>query len=125
MRKLFSLLLMTVIILAACNSSELNISEIQSIPTNVQEKINTDYTLQLLEDSEEGDSYIVFHSLETVKAQLELKENILIIKLDSITQENSELKPHVYKITRGDAEYDTINVLINGQATPLDSVSAF
>jgi len=116
---------MTIIILAACNSSELNISEIQSIPTKVQEKINTDYTLQLIEESEEGDSYIVFHSLETVKAQLELKENILIIKLDSITQENNELKPHVYKITRGDAEYDTINVLINGQATPLDSVSAF
>ena len=125
MSRLFSLLLVTVIILTACNSSELSISEIQSIPTKVQDRINTDYTLQLINDSEKGDAYIVFQSSGTVTAQLEVRENILDIKLDRENQENNELKQYVYKITRGDAEYDTVNVIVNGQATHFDNSSGF
>lgn len=125
MSRLFSLLLVTVIILTACNSSELSISEIQSIPTKVQDRINTDYTLQLINDSEKGDAYIVFQSSGTVTAQLEVRENILDIKLDRENQENNELKQYVYKITRGDAEYDTVNVIVNGQATYFDNSTSF
>ena len=125
MSRLFSLLLVTVIILTACNSSELSISEIQSIPTKVQDRINTDYTLQLISDSEKGDAYIVFQSSGTVTAQVEVKENILDIKLDSENQENNELKQYVYKITRGDVEYDTVHVIVNGKATYFDSSTGF
>ncbi|TKI47451.1 peptidylprolyl isomerase [Lysinibacillus tabacifolii] len=125
MRRQFSLMLVTAIIVAACYSKELSIIEIQSVPTKVTERINPNSTLQYIHDSEKGDAYIIFQSLETVIAQLEVKENILDIKLDSVSQENSELKQYVFKITRGDAKYDTVQVLVNGYATPFDIVSGF
>lgn len=125
MKKLFYSMLFVTMIVAACNSSELSITEIQSIPNKVQDRINTDYTLQLINDSEKKNAYIIFQSTGTITAQLEVRENILDIKLDSTSQENNELKQYVYEITRGDAEYDTVNVLINGQATPLDNASGF
>ncbi|UDK96742.1 peptidylprolyl isomerase [Lysinibacillus sphaericus] len=125
MRRQFSLMLVTAIIVAACYSKELSIIEIQSVPTKVTERINPNSTLQYIHDSEKRDAYIIFQSLETVIAQLEVRENILDIKLDSVSQENSELKQYVFKITRGDAKYDTVQVLVNGYATPFDIVSGF
>ncbi|WP_229389618.1 peptidylprolyl isomerase [Lysinibacillus sphaericus] len=118
-------MLVTAIIVAACYSKELSIIEIQSVPTKVTERINPNSTLQYIHDSEKRDAYIIFQSLETVIAQLEVRENILDIKLDSVSQENSELKQYVFKITRGDAKYDTVQVLVNGYATPFDIVSGF
>ena len=125
MRKYLFLMLVTILLLVACNSPELSIQEVESIPSKVQDRINTDYTLQLINDSEKGDAYIIYQSEGAVTAELELKEKRLDIKLENTDQDNSSLKQFVYKITRGDAEYDTINVLVNGQATPLDNVSGF
>ena len=110
-------------ILAACNSSEVSISEIQSIPNKVQDVINDDYTLQLINDGKKN-AYIIFQSLGAVTAELEVIENILNIKLDSANEENNELKQYVYKLTRGDATYDTIDVLVNGESTPFDSATS-
>lgn len=118
-------MLVVTIILAACNSSELSITEILSVPTKVQDRINTDYTSQIIHDSKKGDAYIIFQSTGTVTAELELRENILTIKLDSTSQENNALKQYVYKITRGDAEYDTINFLVNGKSIPFDNGTGF
>lgn len=113
------------IILVACNSSELSITEVQKIPPKVQESIDTDYTLQLVNDSKGDVKYIVFQSSEIVTAELEVLENLLDVKLDTEKEENSELKKYVYKITRGDAQYDTINVKINGQDTPIGNSTGF
>ncbi|AWE07724.1 peptidylprolyl isomerase [Lysinibacillus sp. 2017] len=124
MKKLFCLILFFTLILAACNSSKLSISEIQSVPNKVQDAINSDYTLQRISDGKKN-TYIIFQSTGTVTADLEVIENILNIKLDSENQENNELKQHVYKLTSGDAEYDTINVLVNGKATPFDNSTGF
>ena len=109
-------------ILAACNSSEVSISEIQSIPNKVQDVINDDYTLQLINDGKKN-AYIIFQSSGAVTAELEVIENILNIKLDSANEENNKLKQYAYKLTRGDATYDTIHVLVNEEATPFDSVT--
>ncbi|MEK5184817.1 peptidylprolyl isomerase [Solibacillus sp. FSL W7-1324] len=128
MKKLISLLFITTILLAACNSSELSITEVQKIPPKVQESIDfmdTDDTLQLVNDSKSDVKYIVFQSAGTVTAELEERENILDIKLDTENETNSELKQHVYKVTRGDAQYDSINVKINGQDTPIDNSTGF
>ena len=125
MRKLMSFLFIATLLLVACNNSELSIQEVESVPSEVQDRINTDYTLQLINDSEKGDAYIIFQSKGTVTTELELKDNRLDIKLDQTSQDHSSLKQYVYKITRGDTEYDTINVLLNGKATPLDNVSGF
>ena len=122
MKKLFCLILFLTLILAACNSSELSISEIQSVPNKVQEGVNSDYTLQLINEGE-NTAYILFQSKGTVTAELEVKDNILNIKLNKANQENNELKQYVYKLTRGEAEYDTINVLVNGQTMPFDNVT--
>lgn len=124
MRKLFSFMLVAMIILAACNSSELSITEIQNIPNKVQDLINSDYTLQSISDGEKN-TYIIFQSTGTVSAELEERGNILNIKLNSENQANSELKPYVYKLNRGNAEYDTINVLVNGKETPFDISTGF
>lgn len=123
LKKLFCLILFS-IFLTACNSSELNITEIQNIPNKVQERINPDYTLQLIYEGEEN-TYIIFQSTETVTAELDVEDNILNIKLDSEEPRHNELKMYVYKITRGDSEYDSINVQVNGQDTPLDNVTGF
>ena len=118
----------TAILLAACNSSELSITEVQKIPPKVQESIDfmdPDDTLQLVNDSKSDVKYIVFQSVGTVTAELEERENILDIKLETENEENSELKQYVYKITRGDAQYDSINVKINDQDTPIDNSTGF
>lgn len=125
MKRLISLLFITAILLAACSSSQLSITEIQSIPSQVQERILTDTTLQLVNDSDKGNAYVIFQSSGTVTAQLEVKENVLHIKLDSEEEKNSELQQHVYKITRGDAQYDTVNVIVNGRETYFDNASGF
>ncbi|MER2029970.1 MAG: peptidylprolyl isomerase [Solibacillus sp.] len=128
MRKLLSLMLVSAIILVACSSSELSITEVQKIPPKVQESINfmdTDYTLQIVNDTKSDVKYIIFQSAGTVTAELEERENILDIKLDTENEENSELKQYVYKLTRGDAQYDSINIKINGQDTPIDNSIGF
>lgn len=118
-------MVVSAIILAACNSSESSITEVQKIPPKVQDSIDTDYTLQLVNDSKSDVKYIVFQSPGIVTAELEVIENILNVKLDTEKEENSELKQYVYKITRGDAQYDTINVKINGQDTPIGNSTGF
>lgn len=121
-------MIITAILLAACNSSELSITEVQKIPPKVQESINfldPDDTLQLVNDSKSDVKYIVFQSAGTVTAELEERENILDIKLNTDNETNSELIQHVFKVTRGDAQYDSINVKINGQDTPIDSSTGF
>ncbi|MER2189308.1 MAG: peptidylprolyl isomerase [Solibacillus sp.] len=119
MRRLFSLMLATIIILAACNFSELSISELQSVPSKVQDVINSDSTLQLITNGEKN-TYIVFHSTETVSVELEVTENILNIKFNTTNQGNTELKQYVYKLNRGNSEHDTINVLVNEENMPFD-----
>ena len=112
-------MLVTLIILAACNSSELSISEIQSVPSKVQDVIKFNSTLQLITNDEKN-TYIVFHSTEAVSVELEVTENILNIKFNTTNQGNTELKQYVYKLNRGDSEHDTINVLVNEENMPFD-----
>ena len=121
MEKLFYPLLFFVFILAACNSSTLNISEIQNVPNNVQDKVNSDETLQLINDGE-NTAYIIFHSKGMVTTDLETKDDTLIVKLDSSNKDPNELKQFVYKLT-WDKGHNTIEVLVNGQSTPFDNVT--
>lgn len=111
-------MLVAIIILAACNS-KLSISELQSVPSKVQDVINSDSTLQMITNGE-NNKYIVFHSTGAVSVELEVTENILNIKFKTTNQENTELKQYVYKLNRGDSEHDTINVLVNEENMPFD-----
>lgn len=122
MKKLLYPLLFFVLILVGCNSSELSISEIQNVPNNVQDKVNSDYTLQLINDGE-NTAYIIFYSKGIVTTNLETKDDTLIVKYDSTNKDNNELKQFVYKLT-WDNEHNTIEVLVNGQSTPFDNVTS-
>ena len=119
LKRLFALILVFTIILAACNASELSISELQNIPSKVQDAINSEATLQMITSGEEN-AYIVFHSTEAVSVELEVTENTLNIKFNTTPQENTELKQYVYKLNRGDSEFDTIDVLVNDESIPFD-----
>ena len=122
MKKMLYSLIFFVLILASCNSSELSISEIQNVPNVVQDKVNSDYTLQLIND-DENMAYIIFHTKGTVTAELETQNNTLIVKLDNTDKDHNELKQFVYKLTWDTTEHDTIEVLVNGQSTPFDNVT--
>ena len=122
MKKMLYSLIFFVLILASCNSSELSISEIQNVPNVVQDKVNSDYPLQLITDGENM-AYIIFHTKGTVTAELETQNNTLIVKLDNTDKDHNELKQFVYKLTWDTTEHDTIEVLVNGQSTPFDNVT--
>lgn len=71
----------TAILLAACNSSEMSITQVQKIPPKVQESIDfldKDDKLQVVNDSKSDVKYIIIQSAGTVTAELEERENILI-----------------------------------------------
>lgn len=92
----------------------------ENVPQKVQDMINSDDTLQMI-NSDEKHAYIIFRSTGTATADLEVVENILNIKLATENQEGHDLKEYVYKLTYGDSEHDTIDVLVNGQSTPFDT----
>lgn len=119
LKRLSSLMLVAIIILAACNSSQLGISELESVPSKVQDVINSDSTLQMITSGEKN-TYIVFQSSEEVSVELEVTENILNIKFNTTNRGNTELKQYVYQLHRGNSEHDTINVLVNGENDPFD-----
>lgn len=52
LKRLFTLMLVAGILLAACNSSQLSISELESVPSKVQDVINSDSTLQMITSGE-------------------------------------------------------------------------
>ncbi|MBM7663641.1 hypothetical protein JOC25_000097 [Solibacillus kalamii] len=119
MKRLSSLMLVAIIILAACNSSQLSISELESVPSKVQDVINSGSTLQMITSGEKN-TYIVFHSTEEVSVELEVTENILNIKFNTTNRGNTELKQYVYQLHRGNSEHDAINALVNEENAPFD-----
>jgi hypothetical protein len=120
----FCLSLFTLFILSACNNeSTLSFSEIESIPNDVQEKIEANYMLQLIDDNEGTyTSYIVYQGAGKVTTNLEAQEETVKIKLDETNTQDDVSKTHVYKLTI-DPEHEIIEVWINGQLTPFDNVT--
>lgn len=119
LKRLFSLIIVASILLAACTSSQLSISELENVPNKVQDVINSDSTLQMITSGEKY-TYIVFHSTEEISVELEVTENILNIKFNTTNQGKTKLKQYVYQLNRGDSEHDTINVLVNEENVPFD-----
>jgi len=122
MKKLFFLVLLTVFLLTACNSSTLSISEIEIVPDKVQKVIDEKNTLQIINVVDKDISYVVFRSNGTVTSDLETQDDTLIIKLDVSNQQDSAIKQHVYKLT-SDPDLDTIDIHINGKSTSINNVT--
>ena len=109
-------------LLAACDSSaEFSFHEIQSVPDKVQDAIDNEHRLQIVYEGDQT-AYISFMSKGDVTADYELEDNVLTIKFEEEKQSDEE-KRYVYKLTRGEATYDTIYVLVNGESVPFNLVT--
>lgn len=122
MRKILFLLMVITAILVACNTSTLSMSELDIVPNNVQDKIDSNYKLQLIYEGEDI-AYIIYQSKGTVATDLETQGDTLKVKLDETNKQDDVMEQHVYKLTL-DPEHEVIDVLINGKSTTIDNVSS-
>ena len=122
MRNILILLMLITSITVACNTSTLSMSEIDIVPNDVQEKIDSNYVLQLIYDGEDI-AYIVYQSNGTVVTDLEVQGDTLKVKLDETNKQDDVIEQRVYKFTL-DPEHEVIDVLINGQSKSFDNVSS-
>ena len=122
MRNILILLMLITAITVACNTSTLSMSEIDIVPNDVQEKIDSNYVLQLIYDGEDI-AYVVYQSTGTVVTDLEVQGDTLKVKLDETNKQDDVIKQRVYKFTL-DPEHEVIDVLINGKMKAFDNVSS-
>lgn len=122
MRNILILLMLITSITVACNTSTLSMSEIDIVPNDVQEKIDSNYVLQLIYDGEDI-AYIVYQSNGTVVTDLEVQGDTLKVKLDETNKQDDVIEQRVYKFTL-DPEHEVIEVLINGKSKAFDNVSS-
>ena len=122
MRNILILLMLITSITVACNTSTLSMSEIDIVPNDVQEKIDSNYVLQLIYDGEDI-AYVVYQSNGTVVTDLEVQGDTLKVKLDETNKQDDVIEQRVYKFTL-DPEHEVIDVLINGKSKAFDNVSS-
>jgi hypothetical protein len=120
MKKIFVSMIF-IITLTACNSSTLSFSEIENVPKKVQERIDSNLTLQLVNDGEKG-SYIIFHSSGDVETDLETQGDTVTIKFNETSIEEVVVQQNTFYLTT-DSEHDVIEVIVNGEAMPFDNVT--
>jgi maltose-binding protein MalE len=126
MKRIIVLAILVLSILTACSSSKdsspLSFSKEKTVPPDVQNKIEPEYTLQLMDEGKKG-SYIVFQLSGEVETDVESKADTVTIKFNtSESKENVVEQQHVYYLTR-DQGQDVIHVLVDGQAAVFDNVT--
>jgi hypothetical protein len=121
MKKIFVLVFLVILILSACNSSKLSFSEIENVPDNVQDKVDSSLKLQSITDGGKG-YYIVFYSSGDVESDLETKGDTVIIKFNETNLKEDDVKQNTFYLSTG-PEHDVIDVHVNGVSTPFENVS--
>ena len=122
MKKVFIMMVFVISILSACNSSQLSFTEVENVPDNVQDKIDSSLQLQLISDGKKG-SYIILQSDGDVKAVLDSKGDTVTLKFDVSNSQVDNKIQNVYFLTT-DKDTEVIEVLVNGESTPFDNVVA-
>lgn len=121
MKKTFLLVFLVISILTACNSSTLSFSEIENVPNNVQNKVDSNFKLQSINDGGKS-SYIIFHTGGDVEANLETQGDTVLIKFNVTNLQNSAVEQNTFYLTT-DPEHDVIDVQVNGESIPFDNVT--
>jgi hypothetical protein len=121
MKKMFASVLFVVLILSACNSSTLSFSEIENVPQNIEEHIDSDLKLQIINDGAKG-AYVIFHSNGEIEAGLDPQDNVVNILFNELNPHDENIKRNVYYLTT-DSKHDTILVLVNGEDMSIDDVT--
>lgn len=120
MRKNMMLGLLTAIILSACNSSTVSISEVKGAPKSIEKEAKAAYDLQLIQDGD-NQTYLVYQTSKRVSADLKQKDDVITIELDESESESKTKKPFIYKLSL-DSPNHTLKVFINGKKTPFDRI---
>ena len=121
LKKLYVFVFLVIWILSACNSSTLSFSEIENVPNNVQDKIDSNLELQLINDGEKG-SYIIFQSSGDIETDVETQGDTVTIKFTAPNPQDDVVKQNTYFLST-DPEHDVIDVLVNGELMPFDNVT--
>ena len=121
LKKIVVLIFLVISILAACNSSTLSFSKIEIVPNNVQDKVDSNYKLQSINDGGKG-YYIVFHSSGDVETDLEAIGDTVTIKFNVTNLKDDIVKQNTYYLTT-DPKHDVIDVQVNGESTHFDNVT--
>jgi hypothetical protein len=121
---LFSWLIVAGLFAAGCSDPEVtSFSEVNQMPGKAWEQVDPALSLQMLNSKDK--SYIVFQSEQAVAANYEIKDNMVIIKLEeTASTQDTGADTHVYELKTG-AKQDMIEVRVNGEQRPFDNVTGF
>ena len=128
MKKVLIYVFLVIGILSACNlsvsrsSSILSFSNIENVPEDVQDIIDSNLKLQLINEGEKG-AYIIFHSSGDIETDIESQDGTIIVNLKVTNSQDDVIKQHTYYLTT-DPNHEEIVVLVNGDSIPFDSVSS-
>lgn len=122
MKKIFVLVFLVSLVLSACSSSSLSFSEVEKIPNHVQDKVDSNLTLQSITNDAEG-KYIVFHSSGNVESDLDVQGDMVTIKFN-VTNLDDVVKQHTYYFT-SDPKHDVLDVTVNGESIPFDNATIY
>ncbi|MFF2754468.1 peptidylprolyl isomerase [Psychrobacillus sp. NPDC058041] len=120
MKKLFLMIFLVLSILSACNSSKLNLSEIDGLSNELQDKVDSNLRLQSI--NVKNGSYIIFHSSGEVEVDLDTQGNTIIIKFNVRNSKDDVVKQHIYYLTT-DSNHDVIDVQVDGESIPFDVIT--
>lgn len=119
MKKLLFICL-TLLALTACSATTA-IHEVSSIPSNVQQSIDENTTIQLIQTSEKQ-RYVVLHAAAgDVNATLDVQDDTLTISFETANDQGQLTTPHVYEFTTA-TPFEKIQFLVNGEETSVGMV---
>ncbi|WP_034756802.1 hypothetical protein [Rossellomorea vietnamensis] len=125
MKRIIALAALVLSILTACSSSKdsstLSFSKVKTVPADVQNKIEPEYTLQLMDEGKKG-SYIVFQLSGEIETDVQSKDDTVTIKFNTSESKENVVEQHVYYLTR-DQGQDVIHVLVDGEPAVFDNVT--
>ncbi|WP_421377946.1 peptidylprolyl isomerase [Bacillus salacetis] len=117
----FATIMIMISVLTACTSSTLSFSEIENVPSSVQDRVYSNLKLQMIEDGEKG-FYIIFQSGGVVETDVKTEGDTVTVILDTPSSQKDVKKQNTYYLTT-DPIHKEISVLVNGEPVPFDSIT--
>lgn len=121
LKKILVIVFLVIFVLSACHSSKMSFREIENVPDNVQDKVDSNLKIQSITDGGKG-YYIVFHSSGDVETDLETQGDTVTIKLNVINLQDDNVKQNTFYLTTG-PDHGVIDILVNGVSMPFDNVT--
>ncbi|GEM_PF-5651374 len=123
--KKVAVLLLSVLLLTACQSAASEFSEVKKVPVDVQdiiqkqELLGRQDTLYMVNKGD-GTAYLVFRTTGEVTSSVDNDGETSTIRLNTKT-EKGDVNIHVFTFNRNE-EGGTIIIEVNGKQVPLDNV---